>query len=225
MSSLTASNASWMEGALVAGLFSGRLNTILPTRAGDPQAKDTRRVARLGVEQMSGSPTAGHTGPRPSRPFAALVQDASKRHDVDANLLHAVIEVESGYRVHAHSPRGAIGLMQLMPLTVEQYGLKDPFDPRENINAGARHLRLLLDKFDVAGALAAYNAGEGAVRRFGGVPPYPETRRHVRRVLNLVTRVKGLESKETGLDHPAIGRSGRAIRADRAAASPAGSDS
>lgn len=124
------------------------------------------------------------------RPFAAVVLRAAERYRVDADLLHALIEVESGYRSDARSPRGAMGLMQLMPVTVEAYGVTDPYDPQENIDAGAQHLRRLLDVFDMAGALAAYNAGQGAVRRFGGIPPYPETRRYVRRILDLVTALE-----------------------------------
>ena len=115
-----------------------------------------------------------------------MIDNASLRHGVNVDLLHAVIEVESGYRANAQSPRGAMRLMQLMPATAEQYEVHDPFDPGANIGAGAQHLRILLDKFDVTGALAAYNAGEGSVRKFRGIPPYPETHHYVSRVLNLV---------------------------------------
>ena len=101
-------------------------------------------------------------------------------------LVQAVIEVESNFEHRARSRKGAMGLMQLMPSTARQYAVANPYDPRSNIDAGARHLRTLLDRFDVSRALAAYNAGEGAVRRFGGIPPYPETRSYVRRILRLV---------------------------------------
>jgi soluble lytic murein transglycosylase-like protein len=97
-----------------------------------------------------------------------------------------VIEVESNFEHRARSRKGAMGLMQLMPGTARQYRVANPYDPGTNIDAGTRHLRMLLDRFDVSRALAAYNAGEGAVRRFGGVPPYPETRSYVRRILRLV---------------------------------------
>ena len=79
-----------------------------------------------------------------------------------------------------------MGLMQLMPATAKHYAVADPFDPTANIEAGTRHLRSLLDRYDVGTALAAYNAGEGPVRKFGGVPPYPETRRYVAKILELV---------------------------------------
>ena len=119
-------------------------------------------------------------------PFRALIAAAAERHGVSPTLVHAVIEVESNFEHRARSRKGAMGLMQLMPGTARQYAVANPYDPRSNIDAGTRHLRMLLDRFDVSRALAAYNAGEGAVRRFGGVPPYPETRSYVRRILRLV---------------------------------------
>ena len=120
------------------------------------------------------------------RPYAALVRAAAERHRVDADILHAVIEAESGYRADAVSRMGARGLMQLMPATLERYGVQQPFDPAANIDAGARYLRYLFDQFGMRGGLAAYNAGEGSVRKFHGVPPYRETVRYVERVLTLV---------------------------------------
>jgi soluble lytic murein transglycosylase-like protein len=97
--------------------------------------------------------------------------------------------VESGFNPHATSPKGAMGLMQLMPETAREYALADPFEPQSNIEAGVRYLRALIDRFKSwPMALAAYNAGEAAVRRFGGIPPYPETRAYVRTVLALIAR-------------------------------------
>jgi hypothetical protein len=121
-----------------------------------------------------------------SGPFTQLIAAAAERHGVSPRLLQAVIQVESNFERRARSPKGAMGLMQLMPMTARQYAVANPYDARSNIDAGARHLRMLLDRFDVSLALAAYNAGEGAVRRFGGIPPYPETRDYVRRILRLV---------------------------------------
>ena len=123
---------------------------------------------------------------RPSRPFSEIVDAASTRHGVNPNLVYAVIEVESAYRPGVRSPKGAMGLMQLMPTTVKEYSVTNPFDPTANIEAGTRHLRSLLDRYEVDSALAAYNAGEGSVRKFGGVPPYPETRKYVAKILELV---------------------------------------
>ena len=123
-----------------------------------------------------------------SAPYADLVADLSAQHGVPANLVHAVIQVESGYRERARSPRGAMGLMQLTPDTARRFDVSDPFDPRQNIDGGIRFLKTLLDRFPLKLALAAYNAGEATVRRFRGVPPYAETRDYVARILRLVRK-------------------------------------
>ena len=120
------------------------------------------------------------------KPFLRLVYVMSARNGVDPRLVDAIIRTESSYRPEAVSRAGAVGLMQLMPGILTSYGVLDPFDPAANIDAGARYLRGLLDEFGIRGGLAAYNAGAGSVRRFGGVPPYPETHRFVERVLRLV---------------------------------------
>ena len=106
-------------------------------------------------------------------------------YSVPANLVHAMIEVESGYDERAVSRTGAKGLMQLMPATARRFNVDDPFDARQNIEGGVRYLRQLLDQFPTKLAVAAYNAGEAAVRRFRGVPPYAETRGYVARVMRL----------------------------------------
>jgi soluble lytic murein transglycosylase-like protein len=126
---------------------------------------------------------AGEAAPGP---FGDLIAEAAERYGVSPSLVHAVIAVESNFEHRARSRKGAMGLMQLMPGTARQYAVANPYDPRSNIDAGTRHLRMLLDRFEVSRALAAYNAGEAAVRRFGGIPPYPETRSYVRRILRLV---------------------------------------
>jgi soluble lytic murein transglycosylase-like protein len=114
-----------------------------------------------------------------------LLAEASGRTGVSEDLIAAVIATESGYRPDAVSSAGALGLMQLMPGTARALGVVDPFDPRQNVLAGAEYLRRQLHHFgSVEKALAAYNAGPGAVERYGGVPPYRETRSYVRRVLD-----------------------------------------
>lgn len=115
------------------------------------------------------------------------IRDAARRHGVSEALIFAVIRYESDFDPFAVSRKGARGLMHLMPDTARSLGVRDAFDPIDNIDGGVRHLRGLLDRFDdnVALALAAYNAGERAVATYGGVPPYPETREYVRRVLGL----------------------------------------
>jgi len=122
------------------------------------------------------------------RPFAALIATAAATHGVDVRLVHAVIEAESNYQPRARSKTGAKGLMQLMPATARRYDVENPYDPRANIDAGVRHLKDLLSRFDLRLALAAYNAGEGAVRAYGGLPPFAETRNYVTRILRSVGR-------------------------------------
>lgn len=120
------------------------------------------------------------------RPFEALVAEAARRHELQPSLLHAVIHVESRHAPAAVSPKGAMGLMQLMPATARALGVTRPFDPAQNIDGGAQYLRHLLDTFggDTRLALAAYNAGAAAVQRHSRqVPPYPETQAYVPRVL------------------------------------------
>jgi soluble lytic murein transglycosylase-like protein len=114
----------------------------------------------------------------------ALIDDAARKMAIPAKLLHSVVKAESAYHADAVSPKGAIGLMQLMPATAAQYGA-DPLDPAQNVEAGTAYLRDLLLKYngDVAAALAAYNAGPGAVDRYHGVPPYAETRSYVGKVI------------------------------------------
>jgi soluble lytic murein transglycosylase-like protein len=121
-----------------------------------------------------------------SKPFADLISTVATTHGVDAKLVHAVVEAESNYQAKARSPKGARGLMQLMPDTARQYAVKDAYDPRSNLDAGVRHLKDLLSRFDLRLALAAYNAGEGMVRKHGGMPPFAETRSYVRRILQRV---------------------------------------
>lgn len=119
-------------------------------------------------------------------PFGDLIRRASTAHGVDPLLVQAVIHVESRYQQKARSRTGAMGLMQLMPETARRYAVRRPYDPATNIDAGTRHLRSLLNRYPLALALAAYNAGEAAVDRFQGIPPYAETRDYVRRILQLI---------------------------------------
>jgi len=119
-----------------------------------------------------------------------LVREVAERHSLDPGLIKAVIGVESGGNPWAISRKGALGLMQLVPATAERFGVGNAFDPAQNLEGGARYLRQLLDRFngDLTKSLAAYNAGEGAVERFGGVPDYPETRAYVQKVTNTYFR-------------------------------------
>jgi len=117
--------------------------------------------------------------------LVALAQEIARRHGLDPALVLAVVAVESGFQPRAVSPKGAQGLMQLMPATARELGVSDAFDAEQNLDGGVRYLRALLEQNggDVRLALAAYNAGPGAVKRHGGVPPYAETRQYVEKVL------------------------------------------
>jgi soluble lytic murein transglycosylase-like protein len=126
-----------------------------------------------------------------ARPFADLISTVAAAHDVDVRLVHAVIEQESNYEARARSKKGARGLMQLMPATARQYGVRNSFDPKTNLDAGVRHLKSLMSRLDLPMALAAYNAGEGTVQRYGGLPPYPETLVYVRNILRRLGRSAG----------------------------------
>ena len=123
--------------------------------------------------------------------YSSIVENASRTHGVDANLVHAVITAESGYNARALSKAGASGLMQLMPGTAKRYGVRNIWDPVENIQGGVRYLRDLLAMFDgnLELAIAAYNAGENAVIRNGNrIPPYAETVHYVPKVLGFYKR-------------------------------------
>lgn len=121
-----------------------------------------------------------------STPYGEIIASVSELHGVDPLLVRALIQVESGYRPTARSHKGAMGLMQLMPSTAREYKVHNPYEPRANIEAGIKHLKTLIDRLgSVALGLAAYNAGEGAVKKFNGIPPYRETRNYVSRILSL----------------------------------------
>lgn len=127
--------------------------------------------------------------------FSGEIYRASKKHGVNPSLITAIIEAESNFRPDAVSPKGAMGLMQIMPGTAIRFNVTDPYDPRQNIDGGTRYMRYLLSLFggNMPLALAAYNAGENTVKRYGAIPPYKETTSYVRKVLNYF---KSLESKK-----------------------------
>ena len=118
-------------------------------------------------------------------PYGEIISAMSEAHGVDPLLVRALIQVESNYKPQARSRKGAMGLMQLMPSTARVYNVRNPFDPKANIEAGIKHLKSLIDRYGTELALAAYNAGEGAVAKFNGIPPYRETRTYVSRILSL----------------------------------------
>lgn len=145
-----------------------------------PSRGDVKVVPRSGWETRRGGP------PLPTTRYDGFIDRVARENGLDPSLVKAVALVESGFDPSAVSSKGARGLMQLMPATARRYGVQNVHDPYENLRAGTEHLRDLLDEFDgnVTLALAAYNAGSGAVRRWGGVPGYRETRDYVRKIKN-----------------------------------------
>src|SRR5437867_9450737 len=136
-------------------------------------------------------------------PYRDLIRAAAARHGLAPELVESVIRVESNFEARAVSPKGARGLMQLMPATAAKLGVRNVFDVRQNIEGGVRHLRHLVDRYggNLALALAAYNAGVEAVRRHGGIPPYAETRAYVTRVLRLLQRAEPSANAEARVLH------------------------
>jgi len=167
---------------------------VLTLRGGGEIVCDASTVARIAPDEVPyPEPEAPQPAPAPIQadatlvPFGEIIDRVAAEQGVNARLVRALVQVESAYQPRARSPKGAMGLMQLMPATARQYSLADPYDPASNIEAGIKHLKSLLQRFpkSVALALAAYNAGEGAVTRFKGIPPYAETRSYVSRILSL----------------------------------------
>jgi soluble lytic murein transglycosylase-like protein len=156
------------------------VDKILPDEVPYPEPE---AAAQAGGAQQA--PDSG--GVMQATPYGEIISAMSEAHGVDPLLVRAVIQVESNYQPRAKSPKGAMGLMQIMPATARSYNVRNPFDPRANIEAGIKHLKSLIDRFggNVETGLAAYNAGEGAVAKFNGVPPYRETKSYVSRILAL----------------------------------------
>ncbi len=172
---------------------------VMTLRGGGEMTCEARLIARIVPDEVpyqepDAGPAAAPAAEAPRLPLPAdprydhIIQAQAAKHGVDPELVRAVIQVESGYQARARSQKGAVGLMQLMPATARQYGVRNLYDPAANIGAGVRHLKSLLGRLPLDLALAAYNAGEGAVERFQGIPPYRETEQYVARILALVGR-------------------------------------
>src|ERR1700722_16877202 len=146
--------------------------------------RETAQSANARIQEANSAGAASSQSPQD---IDAAITMAAARHNVDPNLVRAVVKVESNFNPNAVSRKGAMGLMQLMPSTARQLKVQNPFDPQQNVDAGVRHLKQLLESYggDVKLTLAAYNAGSGAVARSAGIPRYAETQNYVRRITNL----------------------------------------
>jgi soluble lytic murein transglycosylase-like protein len=165
----------------------------------------TRRILSIPVAQTTAEAKVPAAPEVRRASLWNTVQETSNRHGLDPKLVDLVIRMESGYHPYVVSPKGAQGVMQLMPETASLYGVHNAFDPIENISAGVRYLKDLLARYnsDVKLALAAYNAGPGAVDRHGGVPPYQETRKYVNAILNAYSGVQPPVVLTGGFGRPA----------------------
>jgi len=178
--------------------WSSKENRWKPVPSGGTASMQAARSAAAEVSQYFGHESSRSANARileanskghhatPEEVDASIVM-AAARHNVDPNLVRAVVKVESNFNSNAVSNKGAMGLMQLMPSTARMLKVKNPFDPEQNVDAGVRHLKSLLESYggDVKLTLAAYNAGQGAVARSSGVPRFAETQNYVRRITNL----------------------------------------
>jgi soluble lytic murein transglycosylase-like protein len=168
---------------VTAGYF---LSGLSGSRAPQPAVQE----ARVEAVEEDNNPVVAEADADADLTIDDHIKEVAARHGVRADLVAAVIEAESDFNPRAVSRRGARGLMQLMPKTAKRLGVADPFDPKENIEAGVKHLRAMMDRFDnnIPLALAAYNAGEVAVIKYRGVPPYRETRAYVKRIMKKLDR-------------------------------------
>jgi hypothetical protein len=172
-------------------------SVVLTLRSGGEVTCDKSLIAKIVADEVPHPDPAPPTAPDAQKPlspadratqlkitpYSDMIMAAAQAHGVDPILVQALIQVESNYKPRARSSKGAMGLMQLMPSVAKEYNVRNAYDPKANVEAGVSKLKSLIDKWGTELALAAYNAGEGAVERFNGVPPYRETQNYVARIL------------------------------------------
>jgi hypothetical protein len=168
---------------VIRGLRTGRMAPV----PAPPGPRETAAAAAAARPRNEAQPAAGAPGQGAERSVDAIIAGAAEKHAVDPHLVRAIVKVESNFNPEAISRKGAMGLMQLVPQTARRFGVSDIFDPEENVDAGVRYLKYLLGLYNgnLRLSLAAYNAGEKAVDRHSGIPPYPETRQYVNKISSL----------------------------------------
>ncbi len=168
-----------------------------PARAADSGADQARKIVVRPDPRTGKLVRRTVAPPKPAAEISAIVDQAAKAHDVDPLLVHAMIKAESNYQTEAVSVKGAEGLMQLMPSTAKMLGVQDSFDPEQNIEAGVKYLKQLQSIYkDDRLALAAYNAGPGAVEKYKQIPPYKETQKYVEQVGKRYSNAKAAVEKK-----------------------------
>lgn len=174
-------------------------SVVLTLRSGGEVTLDKSLIEKIEADEVphpDPAPPAPEPAPAPQpavergsqlreTAYSEMISAAAEAHGVDPILVQALIQVESNYQPRARSSKGAMGLMQLMPAVAKEYKVRNAYDPKANIDAGVRKLKSLIDTWGTELALAAYNAGEGAVTRFNGIPPYRETQNYVSKILSI----------------------------------------
>jgi transglycosylase-like protein with SLT domain len=186
--------------------------TDVPTEEITGYEKDLSLPVPVPAPPVPAPSASSKTAPaKPAPPLNQVVDIASAQYHLDPDLVNSVIHAESGFNAHAVSPKGARGLMQLMPGTANQLGVNDAFDPQANVTGGSRYLRELLERynFDLVKALAAYNAGPERVEQYRGVPPFRETRAYVARIVHEYNKKKIAQEKEAKQKQVAAQGSGK----------------
>ncbi len=181
--SLAALGGSWLAGAEVTSPRSETVRKLATVRVDPGSGRLVRRTTVIARKMTEAADAGGKVRLAPDAAVNEIIDNVSRQYSMDPLLVHSVIQVESAYNKYAVSPKGALGMMQLIPSTARTLGVKNPFDARENIEAGVRYLKQLQATFqDDRLALAAYNSGPAAVAKYGSVPPYAETRNYVDQV-------------------------------------------
>lgn len=187
-------HAAWALCLFTLGLCPNAISGEIISFTGPDGRRIFSNTGAVAISPAGPSPAPHAGGPprtggrvRPPAGIGRLIERIAQKHGMDPELVKAVARVESNYNPTALSPKGALGIMQLVPATAERFGVADPYNPAQNIEGGVRYLKFLQDSFpgNLALALAAYNAGENAVRKHGGIPPYRETRDYVRKIRQL----------------------------------------